>query len=138
MHARLVRTDATTEAVVLPAGAAALPAIAQLIGCETVTVIHLALPCPAGPGVAIWLDDDPMVAGRPALNPAAGAIAAFLSRGRIRRDFAGPVVFTGCALAAMTPLTTGHDQVITTATAGQLRGSTAKGQQPGEPGPEVR
>lgn len=121
MHARLVRPDATTEAVSLPAGTAAAEVIRSLTGCDTLAKVHLVRPGPRGPGVDLWLRQG-VPGSRPPLNPAAEAIAAFLSGNPIRQDFAGLAVFTGGPdrKGQVTALTSDYDQIVTTI-AGQLR-----------------
>ncbi len=132
MRARLVRPDGTTEAISLPAGTRALKVMYELIGCETVEVVHV-IRSGAGSGVAMWCDEDGLTRAQPVINPAARAIVAFLSRRQVIQDFAGAVMFTGGpgGHSNPTPLTTEYDEIITTI-AGQLRAQAAdqQGDQP--------
>jgi len=95
MRARLVRPDAATEPVDLPAGPTdARAVIYSIIGCDTVEVVCVISPGPRGPGVDMWVSSDSLATGNPVLNIAAAAIVAFLSRRQVRQPFTGPVLFT--------------------------------------------
>lgn len=132
MRARLVRPDGTTEAISLPAGTSALNVMYELIGCDTLEVVHVIRPGPSS-GVTMWCDEDGLIKSQPVINPAARAIVAFLSRRQVIQDFVGPVLFTGSpgGRRDMTPLTSEYDEIIITI-AGQLRAQAAsqQGDQP--------
>jgi hypothetical protein len=104
----------------------------ELIGCDTVEVVHVIRAGP-GSGVTMWCDGDGLIKSQPVINPAARAIVAFLSRRHVIQDFAGPVLFA-CGPGGhsdLTPLTSEYDEIITTI-AGQLRARAAsqQGDQP--------
>jgi hypothetical protein len=115
MRARLVRADATTEPVDLPASPAdARAVIYSVIGCNTLEVVSVITSGPRGPGVDMWVSIDDLVTGDQVLNVAAAAIVAFLSRRQVRQPFTGAAVFTGGPARgrAAGPLTSDYDEII--------------------------
>lgn len=127
MRARLVRPDGSTEVISLSAGTSALKVMYELIGCDTVEVVHVIRPGPGpGPGVSMWCDEDGLIKSQPVINPAARAIVAFLSRRQVIQDFAGPVLFTGGPGGRndRTSLTSEYDEIIITI-ASQLHAQAA-------------
>ena len=133
MQARLVRPDGSTESISLPSGANAVTAMYAFIGCDAVEAVRVIGPGVAGGGVTMWCDEHGLIRSQSAVNPAARAIVAFLSRRSVIQDFAGPVIFTGGPGGGhdLTPLTSYYDEIITTI-AGQLR-SRATGQHGDQP-----
>jgi hypothetical protein len=128
MRARLVRADAATEPVDLPASPAdAHAVIHSAIGCDTLEVVCVITPGQRGPGVDMWVRSDDPATGNPAINVAAAAIVAFLSRRQVRQPFTGPVLFTGGPVPgrAAGPLTSDYDEIIATIAA-TLRTATTR------------
>jgi hypothetical protein len=128
MRARLVRADAATEPVDLPASPAdARAAIYTATGCDTAEAVCVITPGQRGPGVYVWVRSDDLATGDPVVNVAAAAIVAFLSRRQVRRPFTGPALFTGGPVSghAAGPLTSDYDEIITTIAA-TLRTATTR------------
>jgi hypothetical protein len=116
MHARLVRPDATTGVIDLPADPGeALAVLRTALDCQYVEAVHVTVPCPGAPGVTIWADEEGLLAGSPVINPAAAQIVAVLSGREPGQPFADPVLFTGGPGPGgeTTPLPETPDQVIT-------------------------
>ena len=139
MRARLVRADAATEPVDVPASPAdARAVIYSAIGCDTAEAVCVISPGQRGPGVDMWVRCDDPPAGDPVVNVAAAAIVAFLSRRQVRRPFTGPVLFTGGPVPgrAAGPLTSDYDEIIATIAA-TLRTATTclASRPPAEGGP---
>jgi len=136
MRARLVRADGTTEPVDVPEGTAEASAvICAIIGCRTVTVTRVIQPGPGSAGLDMWTDGHSLITAGLTPNPAAEAIVAFLSRGRVRPLFAGAAVFAGGAgaRAAATALTGEHEEIITTIAAAIRDASAGPARQAGQP-----